>query len=257
MTGQPARFTWYELMTNDAAAAGDFYSHVVGWGRSRPAPGSPYTVFSAGELGVGGMIEIPDSERAAGAKPIWIGYIPVDDVDAYVERVIKAGGAVHRAPADIPGVLRFSLVNDPQGALFVLFKPVDGSVRTIPQRGAVGTIGWHELMAVEGPTAFEFYAGLFGWARTSVHDMGPMGDYQLFSAGEDGDFGGMMTKPAVIPSPYWTFYITVDGIRAATQRILSAGGAVINGPHQVPGGAWVVQGRDPQEAVFALTSGTE
>jgi predicted enzyme related to lactoylglutathione lyase len=203
------------------------------------------------------MIQIPDEERAAGAKPIWVGYIPVDDVDAYVERVIKAGGAVHREPTDIPGVLRFSLVNDPQGALFVLFKPVEGSARTLPPRGSVGSIGWHELMAVEGPTAFDFYAGLFGWTPSTVHSMGPMGDYQLFAAGEDGDFGGVMTKPTVIPSPYWTFYITVDSIGAAAERVRQAGGAVVNGPHQVPGGAWVLQGRDPQEAVFALTSGAE
>jgi predicted enzyme related to lactoylglutathione lyase len=257
MTGAPARFTWYELMTHDAQAAGDFYRHVIGWSQAPSAPGSPYTIFSAGGLGVAGMMEIPDSERAAGAKPIWVGYVLVDDVDAYVDRVVKAGGAVHRAPTDVPGVLRFSLVNDPQGALFVLFKPVDGSMRTVPPRGAPGTVGWHELMAVEGPTAFEFYSGLFGWTRTTVHDMGPMGHYQLFSAGADGDFGGIMTKPAVIPAPYWNFYWTVEGVQAAARRIEEAGGAVINGPHQVPGGAWIVQGRDPQEAVFALTSATE
>jgi predicted enzyme related to lactoylglutathione lyase len=257
MTIRPARFTWYELMTSDAQAAGTFYAHVIGWTQSKASPLAPYTVFNAGGLGVGGMIEIPDAERAAGAKPIWVGYILVDDVDVYVDQVIKAGGAVHRAPSDVPGVLRFSLVNDPQGALFVLFKPVEGSVRTAPASGTPGAVGWHELLAVEGPTAFDFYSALFGWTLRAERDGGPKGDERIFSVGDDRDFGGVMTKSAVIPSPYWNFFWTVESVRAATRRIEEAGGVLIHGPRQVPGGAWVIEARDPQSAAFALISATE
>jgi len=252
----PIRFTWYELMTKDAGAAGAFYRQVVGWTTAPSAPGSPYTVFSADGVAVGGMAELTDSDRASGIKPQWIGYMPVDNVDDSVAQLVKAGGALHGAIEDVPGVLRRALVNDPQGALFALFTPVPGSARPMPQAASVGSVGWHELMAVEGPTAFDFYLSLFGWTRSGVFDMGPMGDYQLFGAGGEGDFGGIMTKPAVIPSPYWTFYFNVDGAKAGAARVRDAGGIVINGPHQVPSGDWVVQARDPQEAIFALVSKT-
>src|SRR3546814_2512971 len=34
-----------------------------------------------------------------------------------------AGGKIHRAPSDIPGVGRFAVVADPQGAMFMLLQP--------------------------------------------------------------------------------------------------------------------------------------
>jgi predicted enzyme related to lactoylglutathione lyase len=79
-----------------------------------------------------------------------------------------------------------------------------------------------------------------------------MGVYQLFKAGGDQAQGGMMTKPPAVPAPYWTYYFVVDAIPAAVQRLEAGGGKVINGPMEVPGGMWIVQGLDPQGAVFSL-----
>ncbi len=81
--------------------------------------------------------------------------------------------------------------------------------------------------------------------------MGPMGTYQLFAAGGEA-IGGMMTKPAQIPSPAWLFYFIVPEIDAAAARATDRGGQVLNGPMQVPGGGWIVQCTDPQGAMFAL-----
>jgi predicted enzyme related to lactoylglutathione lyase len=46
----------------------------------------------------------------------------------------------------------------------------------------------------------------------------------------------------------------VDSIGAAIKRVEAAGGKVVNGPHQVPGDSWIVQGQDPQGAMFSLVS---
>jgi uncharacterized protein len=54
--------------------------------------------------------------------------------------------------------------------------------------------------------------------------------------------------------PFWGYYFYVDGIDGAAARVKAAGGQVINGPMEVPGGEWVVQGLDPQGAFFALIS---
>jgi uncharacterized protein len=40
--------------------------------------------------------------EVADARPVWTGYVAVDDVDAFAARVKQAGGAIHRAPDDIP-----------------------------------------------------------------------------------------------------------------------------------------------------------
>ena len=247
-------FVWYELMTTDAAAAEPFYRGVIGWSaRDAGYPGMPYTLFSVGEAQVAGMMTLPKEARDAGAGPGWMGYVAVDDVDADAARVAKAGGTVHRAPADIPGVGRFAVVSDPQQAVFVLFKGLPGMSAPPAPANMPGYPGWRELYAVDGAAAFEFYSGLLGWTKADAMDMGPMGVYQMFAVGGE-TIGGMITKPPNIPAPFWTYYFQVEGIAAAAARIKTGGGTVINGPMQVPGGSWILQALDPQGALFALVS---
>ena len=100
-------------MTSDTKAAETFYRSVIGWDSKPQASDRPYTLFSMGPANVGGLMPIPEQMCAEGARPCWTGYILVDDVDAYTERVTAAGGKVYRAPQDIPGVVRFAVVGDP------------------------------------------------------------------------------------------------------------------------------------------------
>jgi predicted enzyme related to lactoylglutathione lyase len=254
MASSDGTFVWYELHTTDADSAETFYRDVLGW-RTRHAemPGTRYTILSVGEAGVGGLMTLPTDACAAGARPGWIGYIGVDDVDAYVARVKQAGGAVHRGAEDIPEVGRFAVVADPQGASFVLFKGSSAQPPERPAPGAPGTPGWHELHAGEWRSAFAFYADLFGWQKAEAVDMGPMGVYQLFTAGAE-PIGGMMTKAEAVPAPVWLYYFNVEAIDAAAARVTGKGGQVLHGPHEVPGGMWIVQCRDPQGAMFALVA---
>jgi predicted enzyme related to lactoylglutathione lyase len=247
------KFVWYELMTSDADAAEKFYGDVVGWGmKDAGVPGQHYTLAHAGESRVAGLMPIPQEACDSGARPCWIGYIGVDDVDAYAARVKDKGGAIHRQPADIPGVGRFAIVADPQGVMFALFKGA-GTPPPAVAPGTPGHTGWHELHGLDGGKAFEFYADMFGWTKGDAVDMGPMGIYQLFAIG-GVPVGGMMTKMPSTPSPFWVYYFNVSEIRAAEARVKAAGGQIINGPHEVPGGAWIVQCLDPQGAMFALVA---
>jgi predicted enzyme related to lactoylglutathione lyase len=250
----PNNFVWYELMTSDAKAAESFYSKVVGWKTQNAGQaGMDYTLLLAGESPMAGLMTLPKAACDAGARPGWVGYVGVDDVDAYVGRVTRAGGAVHMPATDIPNIGRFAMVADPQGAAFNLFKPLSDMPPPPADPAMPGTIGWHELMAVNGEKAFAFYADLFGWTKDEAIDMGAMGRYQLFAAGGPA-IGGMMTKPAEVPMPFWGYYFQVDAIGAALDRLKKADGKVINGPMEVPGGSWIVQGIDPQGAMFSLVS---
>ena len=254
MSKHQGQFVWYELMTSDLKAAEAFYRTAIGWEtRDSGLANIQYTILHAGDVGVGGMVAYNQAARDAGARPGWVGYIGSDDVDDMAARVQQASGSLHRGPEDIPHVGRFAVVADPQGAKFTLFTPLPGGPEPPPAGATPGRIGWHELHALDWPPAFDFYAGLFGWTKTQAVDMGPMGTYQTFAtAGASGEAmtGGMMTNPA--SGPNWLYYFNVDRVDPAVERVKGAGGTVLNGPHEVPGGSWIVQCRDPQGAMFAM-----
>ena len=257
---QEGDFIWYELMTTDPDAAIDFYSHVVGWTAAdfpHPDVGFRYTIHSPGDRGIAGVMELPEQAKAAGGQPGWLGVIRVADVDAATQAVAEAGGSVHKQPDDIPTVGRFSVVTEPGGAVFELLAPLPMDEEPEPlARDAPGNVGWHELYTSAGEKkAFDFFSGLYGWRTETEMDMGAMGKYRIF--GKDGvSLGGMMDKPANVPVSAWTFYFNVDGIDSAVERVKAKGGEVLMGPMEVPNGSWIIQGRDPQGAHFALVSPT-
>ena len=249
-------FVWYELMTSDPKAACAFYAQVLGWSHAPSGmPDMDYTLVSAGPHQVGGVMALPPEAAAAGARPGWMGYVAVADVDASAQAVQAAGGQVCHPPTDIPGIGRFATVTDPQGAVLCLFRDNGGSSYTPPPDGTPGTVGWHELMAGSLEGAWPFYSREFGWAKSEAIDMGPMGTYQLFSLGAGSPaIGGMMTRPPQMPVAAWQFYFNVPAIDAAVEHTKAGGGQVLNGPMQVPGGSWVVNAVDPQGAMFSMVA---
>lgn len=254
MSNKHGAFVWYELMTTDTKAAEEFYDAVVGWtSEDAGMPDMGYTLFKAGDVRVAGLMTMPEGAVQMNAPPAWVGYVGVDDVDAAARKVAELGGKVHREPDDIPNIGRFAIVADPHGAVFALFKgDGDGEMPELA-RNANGNVGWHELMAGDLSVEFPFYQKMFGWGKDEAMDMGPMGVYQLFTH-NGAQIGGMMTKTPEIPAPYWGYYFNVDALDAAVERATSRGAKIVMGPMEVPGGAWVIGGVDPQGAHFSLVS---
>lgn len=256
------RFFWYELMTSDHQAAQDFYSTVVGW---KPTPfaadGHPYTVIEIdGGRGVGGIMPMPPGAVEQGMKPHWVGYVHVADIDAAVASLREAGGSVFHGPGPIPTIGRFAVVADPQGTSFNLLQPEgSGEMPALP-RGTPGGVEWHELHGTDWKGSLHFYSSQFGWSGTGDMDMGALGKYQFFAmepAAEGAECGmtvGAMYDDPEASRPYWLFYFHVEAIDAAIGRIEAHGGTVTQGPHEVPGGMWVVNALDPQGAMFALVA---
>jgi hypothetical protein len=214
-------------------------------------PGRAYTLFTAGEASVSGLMVLPeDARKKLGAKPTWIGYVGVNDVDATADRIKRLGGTVHVPPQEIPNISRFSVVADPQMATLALFKWLKPGQVEPAELSAPGRVGWHELLAADWEQALAFYGELFGWQKADA-DTGEMGTYALFSAGGQ-TIGGMFTKPAMVPVPFWLYYFNIGDIDAAAKRVKAGRGQILNGPIAVPGGNWIVQCTDPQGAMFAL-----
>jgi predicted enzyme related to lactoylglutathione lyase len=247
------RFVWHELMTTDAAAATAFYQSVIGWNTADAGMATPYTILMAGKTPIGGLMPMPESARAMAAPPGWLGYIGVDDIEARAARIVSAGGALHRPIEPIPGVGRFAVMADAQGAVFVLFQANEGSTMTEAPEGTPGLVGWNELRAAEWHSGFAFYEQIFGWTRVEEMDMGPAGTYLMFATGAK-PVGGVANLTPPMRAPHWGYYFNVEAIDAAMQRVERSGGQVLHGPHEVPGGSWIAGCVDPQGAHFDMVA---
>ena len=245
-------FIWHDLMTSDVESAKKFYSAVVGWTFDSQMPG--YDVLMVGNAGVGGIMPTPPEMK--GMPSFWSGYVHTPDVDATCEQVKKLGGKIMREAWDVPDVGRMAVIGDPTGASLMVMQPFSQEQRNMPKEGAVGTVGWNELYTSDLDKAWEFYSKLFGWTKGTSMDMGAMGIYQLFQI-DSKDHGGMMKKMDAMPMSSWGYYFNVNGIDAAIERIRHAGGKVLNGPMEVPGGQWTVTAQDEQGAHFSLVSNTK
>jgi predicted enzyme related to lactoylglutathione lyase len=118
------------------------------------------------------------------------------------------------------------------------------------QTGEAGRVGWHELFALDSDRAFDFYGALFDWQKADA-DAELIGTYRLFSVG-GRTIGGMVTKPAMVPFPFWLYYFNIGDIDAALGRVKAGGGQVLEGPIEVSNRSWIARCTDPQGAMFAL-----
>jgi len=253
MSNPAGSFIWYELMTPDHGAAKRFYDPIMGWSIEAEAAGDVnYLMITLPDANVGGVLPLTPEMTAGGARPGWFPYICVDDVDATVARAEALGGQVMMPAHDMPGVGRFALLADPNGAPFYVMRPTprdDGAVSTVFAPEQLGHVAWNELYARDQRRALDFYGTLFGWTRGDAMPMGPAGDYVFFHHG-DLRLGGVMPRTD-IPSA-WAFYFAVPDIHAAKSAIEAGGGTVIMGPVPVPGGLHSVLAFDPQGAVFGV-----
>lgn len=91
-------FIWYELMTPDADAASAFYRAVIGWtvegGGEAAGPVDYRHILRADGGSAGGMLALSADMASHGAKPAWLPYLHVTDLDAALAAVTAEGGKV-------------------------------------------------------------------------------------------------------------------------------------------------------------------
>ena len=112
---------WADLSTSDVKRASDFYSALFGWQiTADPKDPSGYLHIKNGEHFIGGIP--PAHHRQPGTPPHWLAYFLVDDVDATAKKATDGGAKLFLPPMSMEGVGRFSVIADPQGAVFAIFK---------------------------------------------------------------------------------------------------------------------------------------
>jgi predicted enzyme related to lactoylglutathione lyase len=252
-------FIWYELMTADPDGAKAFYDAVVGWDiEPQPAGEMDYRMIRRGDGGnAGGVLRITEDMRQHGARPTWLGYLNVDDVDAKVASIEAAGGKTLMGPTEIPTVGRIAMVADPQGTAFYVMKPIPPAGKPnarsdVFSPDAVQRCAWNELVTTDLEAARNFYPEQFGWELGDTMPMGPMGDYQFIK--QDGVVIGAMFAPPD-RQPAWRFCFRVEDLDQSIEAIRGGGGQILFGPTQVPGGGMIVQATDPEGAFFMIIEG--
>ena len=240
------RFVWHELLTNDTAGAAAFYPKVLPW-RTAPSSMPGYTIWMAGQTQIGGLMALPS--EAGSTPPHWLVYVGTPNVDSTCSQAQGLGARIVKPPADIPNVGRFAVLSDPQGATFAVFTPGGGPPPGTPP--VQGGFSWHELATTDVAAALRFYGQLFGWTKGPGHDMGAMGIYQLFEHGGT-QAGGICNVQGPSTAPSWLSYVHIADSGRAVAAAKAAGGRLLHGPMEVPGGSWIAMMMDPQGGAFAV-----
>jgi len=247
---EPGTFSWTDLATPDPDAAKAFYGALFGWqAEDLPVPGGGYySMQRLDDKDVAAIAPQPQAQRDAGAPPAWQSYVTVASADDAAARVGELGGTVHVPPFDVMEAGRMAVIQDPQGAFFMVWEPKSNIGAGLVN--APGALCWNELAAAELNSAPDFYGGLFGWT-TEPFEGGPM-RYLTIKNGQAVN-GGMREKQPEEP-PHWLVYFAADDVGATLAKVNELGGGTIAGPFDMAG-AKIAVARDPQGAVFALYAG--
>ena len=253
MPNSEGSFIWYELVSPDPVASKAFYDTVVGWDiEPEPAGDMDYRMIRMGNGGnAGGVMRLTDEMRGHGARPVWLGYVGVDDVDATVAAATADGGTVVIPAFDIPNVGRIAMLADPQGAPFYVMRGASDESSDVFSVDQPEHVRWNELSTTDQDQAIAFYTRHFAWAQEGEMVMGEFGQYRFLQHGGVG-IGAVMRKPPQMPVSLWTYYIGVDDIDRASAAITAGGGQILFGPMEIPGGEFSLNGMDPQGASFGL-----
>ena len=139
-------FSWTDLNTTDQQAAKAFYSGVFGW-ETEDLPvgdGVSYTMASIGGKNVAAISPQPQQQRDAGVPPAWNSYITVENADQAAERAAELGATVHAQPFDVMDAGRMAVIQDPQGAWFLIWEAEEQHrriARKRPRRAVVERAG--------------------------------------------------------------------------------------------------------------------
>lgn len=227
------RFVWYDLMSTDVAASKAFYAELFGWSFDDMKMGEhTYTMAKNAGRAIGGIVAL-DAGFPFGSH--WMSYLTVADVDAACERVTELGGKVCHAAFDLPNVGRTAIVEDPNGAVFHLFRSATPGASAVEGPMPHGHWCWTQLMTSDREAAGAFYTGLVPW---ETHGAGEYGEGQvaLQRPGDEWPLCSMMTKPAEAGDArdQWMGYVNVESCAETTARAEALGATVLVSCTEIP-----------------------
>ncbi len=248
----PGTFSWTDLTTPDQDGSKRFYTALFGW-EADDRPVGESAVYSMMQLSgetVAAISPQPQQQRDAGAPPTWNSYITVESADAALARAAELSGQVHADAFDVLDAGRMGVVQDPQGAFFLVWEPRTNRGASLVN--APGALCWNELHAPDLDAAEEFYGPLFGWTfeRFPTDQV----DYRIIRAAAGHSNGGMSNHVQGGP-PQWLVYFGAESADASAGQVGELAGSTLLEPMDLGPGLRIAVVQDPQGAVFALYSG--
>jgi predicted enzyme related to lactoylglutathione lyase len=244
-------FSWADLTTTDQEGAKVFYGELFGWEAADTAigDGAYYSMMRIGGKDVAAISAQPRQQRDAGAPPAWNSYVTVDIAEDALERAKQLGATVHADAFDVFDAGRMGVIQDPQGAYFLVWEPkqhIGASIVNAP-----GALSWNELASPDLDASASFYSELFGWTTERMEGMEM--SYLVIRTAAGTSNGGIRPQMPEEP-PHWLVYFGVQDAEQAIAKVQRLGGGTLAGP--MPAGPDTITiSRDPQGAVFALYAG--
>jgi predicted enzyme related to lactoylglutathione lyase len=238
---------WYDLLTHDADAAWEFYGSLFGWRQvDTERPAGRYAMIRRGDRNLGGIVPLKPGD---GFPSHWIAYVSVTDLEACCRAASEAGGRVPVPPTDIPGIGRFAVVLDPQGAAISPFQTE--TPPSSPRPDGTGAFCWMELLTPDTKGAGEFYGSIFGWELKPGRP-GALGDYWTYRKAGHA-VAGMVERPAGADYPTrWLPYVQVEGLAEIAVRAARHGGSVLLPVTPIQDEGQFAILRDPSGAVIGI-----
>ena len=218
------KFIWADLVTDDAAAARAFYASLFGW---TFAEHGDFSLASKGGQNVAGIIKRPrPTDRPA--KPRWICYVSVDNIEVAQKTILVMGGKVMIAPRAIPKRGEQAIFADAEGAVFGIVKSSSGDPQDF--LADPGEWIWIQLFSRDARKATEFYRTLAGYQVTDYTQARRVLSFMLSSAGAMRAAVG--TIPAEHPevNPTWLPFLRVENLDETLAKTKQAGGTVLLEP---------------------------
>jgi predicted enzyme related to lactoylglutathione lyase len=248
----PGTFSWADLTTPDPDAAKTFYAALLGWDLTDMPAGddSVYSMAAIDGKWVGAISAQPQQQREAGVPPMWNSYITVPDVDATAARAVQLGATSHAPPFDVMDAGRMAVIQDPQGAYFLLWQPAQHIGAGLVN--AAGALSWNELGTPDLDASAAFYGELLGWTTTPMEGADP--PYLVIQNADGRSNGGIRPPAPPGTPPFWLVYFATDDIDASLATVAELGGTALVGATDI-GIAKIAVVQDPQGAVFAFYDG--
>jgi predicted enzyme related to lactoylglutathione lyase len=250
MEPKTGSFCWIELATTDQKAAKTFYSDLFGWtAQDVPmGPGMIYTIFKLAGNDVSGGYTLMKEQLDMHVPPHWMLFVKVDSADTSAAKAVQLGAQQLMAPADIPNVGRFAVLQDPTGAVISIFQP--GQHRGFATFQQNGALCWADLNSLDSGRAAKFYSDWLGW----TYETGKDGYHHIMNGGKNDMIGGIpdqMHAPPGTPS-HWMPYFAVADCKGAAAKAARLGAKTLMPPELMPDVGTIAVLSDPQGAVFAL-----
>lgn len=220
--GQAGSVRWFDLLTEDAAAASTFYRDLFDWELQLQSSGN-YVVIHDGEL-IAGISQIertlPEVDEAT-----WLIGVVVEDLSASVAAARRRGGEVLQDVTMAEELANWAVVEDPQGGQLLLLDPI--RLPPLVYEPGPGHLVWTELWTTDIEGASGFYSDVVGWDRGDMEH--PDGAYPLFEVAGEPRAGLVPIETEEIDTG-WAPFIGVIDLPETLARARELGGEVLLEP---------------------------